>query len=457
LLLLLTGCVSGETPFLKAPELENPPEKILPLRFFIPSTLTPVTYAYTEEEESQINRLDLLFFRRDSLGREYYYRHLPLTSLVAESYNSFMANVNMESIGQRLVVVANMGGFFTAAEEEELRQDSIEGDLDKAALLNRIRYAFSGSWPAEGFPMYGESGWIDAKEQSLQEIKMTRAVCRIDLTEDFHAADRHIDSVYVFYACDRGYVAPAFDADGNALSTPHVPADAKPLGKPLAYPFIDNAGESLASMEREIYLPETDRQGALPMTVVLRIGDKGGRGHYYHLDLKKEDGTELPLLRNYRYRIHVTGFSGEGYASAQEAAEVSEQAKAETEVDAKELGIDYWVFNNDYRLGYSAEDITFNADGSWPDKLPADSYYRLQVYAEYPEWTVSWTKELAAWAQVGTSTAPGTFSLRFPNTQYDLPIRVDANPSSAARNCILHVSSGSLAFDFVISQKGMKN
>jgi hypothetical protein len=206
-------------------------------------------------------------------------------------------------------------------------------------------------------------------------------------------------------------------------------------------------------MEREIYVAEDMQDSGKPTSIVLRILQDGKKPQYYCVDLKGADGELMPLLRNYRYRIFITGITGDGYPTAEEAATATKRASISSEVEIDELGLGKIIFNGQYKLGISELQAAFQADGSWNGMEPGETSYLFKVYTTYPNWSVSMDEDLATWLKLEGANNDSP-NVEFPASCHSLRLVAEPNTSGQHRSGTIQLRAGTLRFTITILQDG---
>jgi hypothetical protein len=431
--------------------------KQLTLNIHIPGTNAPVTFAYSELDENDVRTIDILVFKITSEG-EYYYRHIPVNKIRNNnSTTNKSLDVTIDAIDARLILLANVRRLFTDEMNRQLRQDSITGNVEEQSILSRFEFNFIRPWTSqrfndgEAFPMYGRSSIIPAASTTAGEIKMIRSIARIDIANSTPNAAWSIDSIYIVNSKNKGYVAPSFGSGGAIAEIPNIPVSAAPNAVSFSYPFTANAGVTTQSMEREIYITEDCQTSTThPTGIVLKVIKPGSKPQYYRADLKDSNGNLLPILRNYRYRIFITGISGNGYETVEEAA-VRPHSSVSSEVETDELGMGNIVFNDDHKFGVSAQHIHFNADGSHEQTADNHTTYVLKIFTTYINWSISADALLADWLAIDGSN---NLEAEHPSDARAINLAVAANPSATPRCGRLYLKSGALRQEITITQDG---
>jgi hypothetical protein len=369
--------------------------------------------------------------------------------------NTKKVEFRLEFVDTRLVVLANVRSLFTWEMTERLRADSIAGHMTKEKLMKR--FVFNMSEPVgrqnEPFPMYGESDILRSADQIVNDMKMIRAITRIDIVNSIPDDKATIDSVYLLHTKNKGFVAPGFDRQGAIVGTPNVPDDAQPNANIFGYKFVQNAGSVSPAMEREIYITEDRQDTDKPTAIILKISRDGHPTQFYRVDMRDRNGELLPILRNYRYRINLTKILGDGYPTA-EAADLPKPSLSST-VETNELGISAVVFNDQYKLGVSAANISFRADGSWDGQANGEESYSLKVHTTYSGWSASWKpQELAGWIELtGANMEEG--NMDFPASHFELKMKATPNATGKVRNGTIRLTAGMLHLEIHVTQHSM--
>ncbi|MDR2496241.1 MAG: BACON domain-containing protein [Tannerellaceae bacterium] len=430
--------------------------KHLTLTLHIPGTNAPATFSYSAIDENDVKTVDILVFKSSSAG-EHYYKHLHVSNVRNnQTTTSKSIDIDLDAIDARLVLLANVSYLFDNEMNSRLENDSAMGNVSKQSILDRFVFDFSNFSTGNiadsdyAFPMYGESDLISANSTVVPEIKMIRAIARVDIAASAHIDGWNIDSVYVFNIKDKGFVAPSFGTRGNITETPRVPIDAKPGTR--SFSFRPNAGVTTPAMEREIYITEDAQSQGSPTCIVLKINKADSRPQFYCAKIQDANGGLLPILRNYRYRITITGISGEGYDSAEEAA-VMPSSLVSSEVETDELGLENIVFNSDHKLGVSVLHVNFRADGL-SSSIDAGSKASIKVFTTYTNWSVTADASMADWLSI--EGADGLKAER-PASSRSLELIAQPNSSGQPRYGRIYIKSGTLRQEITISQDGNPN
>ncbi|MDR2811277.1 MAG: hypothetical protein LBB84_12120 [Tannerellaceae bacterium] len=428
-------------------------DKNVVLTMQIPGTYLPVTYAYSENDENEIRTVDVLIFRVDESGNEYYYKHIRIPTIAQNNGNTKKVQFRLEFMDSRLLVLANVRNLFTGEMEDRLRTDSVAGHVTKDEVMKRFVFDMTKPFgeEKEPFPMYGESDILRSSDTTVGEIKMTRSITRIDVVNSISDYKVRIDSIYFLQTKNKGAVAPGFNEKGEIVGTANVPSEAQPNTHAFGYKFVQNAGNVSPAMEREIYIAEDGQDTNTPTIIILKIACEDRPAQFYRVDMLNKDGELLPILRNYRYRLNILKIAGNGYPTIAAAAAVPTPSLSST-VETNELGISSVVFNDQYKLGVSTTDIVFKADGSWDGKTNNEIVYSLKVYTTYSGWSVTWEgNELAGWLNLmDVDMKKGTMD--FPASRLELNMKVEPNTTGGTRQGKIKLTAGMLHLEINVVQ-----
>ncbi|MDR1258803.1 MAG: hypothetical protein LBK65_05955 [Tannerellaceae bacterium] len=448
--LVVSSCVDEEkgTDHIVKPVEPAATDKTVVLTMQIPGTYTPVTYAYSENDENEVRTVDVLVFRVDSTGRESYYKHIPVTSIAQDNGNTKKIQFKLDLVDSRMIVLANVRNLFTAEMNDRLLTDAAYGDVSKEQVMKR--FVFDTSRPFgenfEPIPMYGESGLLRSPDSTVGDIKMVRSITRIDIVNSILDDNITIDSVYLFNTRSKGFVAPAFDAGGAIVGTANVPAEAVPNTRIFGYRFVQNAGTASPAMEREIYVAEDGQDSDRPTGIILKISRQGHPSQFYRVDMCDRNNNLMPILRNYRYRLNITRIIGDGAPTIEMAASVLRPPLSST-VETNELGITSIVFNDLYKLGVSSANLVFRADGSWDGKVAAEDFYSLRVFTTYSGWSAAWesTGDPSGWLEFEKGD--------FPSSCLELKVKAPANNTGRVRTGKIKLTAGALSIEVNVTQQ----
>jgi hypothetical protein len=460
--LFLYSCLGeeDEAKGIVPPVDRKEPEKEIALTLRLPGMNVPVVYSEDIMNENDIETLDVLVFKIEKDG-EHFYQHIPVSSGIMNNGSIKHLSVKLQSVSVpvRLLVLANVNYLFTPQIIDGLKTDSLAGNVEKGWILNRFVFDFNEPWSfdkssnpeAKALPMYGESGIINPSAPEASEINMQRSVVRLDIGTA--CPTLNIDSVYLYYTENKGFVAPWFDDKGVIIETPHVPANSVVNKKSFRYKFapVTNAA-GVQIMEKKIYFTEDMQDMPTATTLIVKARNNDGPYQYYRVNMIDKAGMLVPFLRNNRYKVIILDVNGSGYASAQEAADAP--SGLESILDAHVLDIREYVTNDQYLLGVSTSHISFTRDGSWDEALPGDKAFRLIMRTTYSRWSAQWIDNVPDWVEMtddNGNTVSG--SDVHPSTATSLYFRIlHPNKSGAIRTAKLKLVAGILVKEITITQ-----
>lgn len=449
LFILLSSCLSEEKETGVRPSPPVDEARSLTLTIQIPGTSIPVTYALNPDAENAIQTIDVLVFRVADDG-VFFHEHIPVEKVIQPGTLSSIKQfgLTLEDIDARLVVLANVRHLFNNS-LLTLLDEATQKEYTKEEVMSYFIFDFSMPWntgqlPGDilPFPMYGESDIIRRTDTGSDEIKMKRSICRIDIGVA-SAGAFEIDSVFIFYANNKGYVAPAFDSYGTILEKPNIPSSTSANTKYFTYKYEANNEKGMNLMESTIYITEDTQNSEKPTTLVIKASQQGADMQYYRINLKDKEGYSIPFIRNYRYRIVVTGISGEGYLSAREAAEAP--TSLPSLIDANELELRAVEFNDHYLLGLGTDYIL----------LEDEKAFTLDVYTTYNCWSAAWkdgqTPSWIGWTNTNGENA-GNGETVFSSAVTALGLKITENPlPEVVYRATLIIRAGTLAREVTIT------
>jgi hypothetical protein len=408
-------------------------EKDVVLTMQIPGAYLPVTYSYSETDENDIRTVDALVFRIDEAGNEYFHKHIAVSAVNRNPGNAQNIQLRMEHVDARVIVLANVRRLFTGEMKEQLRTDSIAADATKETVMKRFVFDMTDPFGKrqEAFPMYGESEIIRSADKDAKEIRMIRSITRIDVINSLLDKRLTIDSVFLVNTKDKGFVAPRFEQKGAIIESTNLPPAAKPNKTVFGYKFFPNAGTASPTMEREIYITEDAQDSDTPTVVVVKIIAEGRPPQFYRVDMLDKNGDLIPVRRNHRYRINIMKITGIGYPTAAAAASMS-KLSISSFVETNELGISSIVFNDLYKLGVSAADVSLKA---------GEDAYSLKVHTTYSGWKAVWEGD-----------EPGDWLNLTPSSGITLNIKATPNTTGKTRTGKIKLTAGTLQIEVRVAQ-----
>ncbi|MCC8095751.1 MAG: hypothetical protein LIP05_10555 [Tannerellaceae bacterium] len=316
-----------------------------------------------------------------------------------QSVNRKTFNLHLKRLDQgvRLMILANSTSALNTLQDNDILKEGIS----RTELVEQL--TFHAVWNEseihtfnKAFPMWGETTQrVYAQESetiSIQEVvKLLRAVARVDIGADIYGDPAlgfgqrfQIEEVIVYRSNREGYLVPDISRIVNdQVTAPTIP-QTTPL-KPLS--FIYTADSQEKAMVSKIYLTESEacEEGKESEATCLVIGAvfNGGARSYYRIDFINSSKQYMPVLRNHRYLINITGIAKDGYATADAAAN-ARSASIQYDLEITDENIDEIVVGNDYTLGTSKSPAILD----WYARATT----KISVMTEYPGgWTAAVT------------------------------------------------------------------
>jgi hypothetical protein len=291
----------------------------------------------TVDEEKKIDNLSILVFRKeagtdDSTGTLYY--QAAVTPVEGTSSYTVGLYATTKDEEYSVMVIANAGN---AIGYNYIGQT-------KQAIVAQLTTNCTTAWPArqnsstafKPIPMWGETAYGKITTNSLpggNTIQLLRSLARFDVGLNYASTDGSegfkgitgytLKKVILFRTRSASLIVPASVVTGSAghlsVNTPSLPASATIINAGAVgssgggFSYDVSGGESV----REIYLPEND--ATTPTVAVVGIEDAGGKLGYYRLENVDTSGKARPILRNHRYIFNVTGVTGSGQDTPEDA------------------------------------------------------------------------------------------------------------------------------------------
>lgn len=473
LVVLLTGCIAEEGP---AEGSAASAGREIPVKVTLqmPAASPPGTYAISAIDENHVEDIDILAFKAnaDQTGWELAYR-VKGTSITDQTENNpikarkqFQVNLIADEVNpQQLVVLANVRSLIDGT--------NLTVGMEKNSLLNSLIFENAGSWNANNdkkedavdktftpFPMWGEvTTTVREGTTQITGVNLLRSIARMDVRLTDEVTDFKLDRIYVYNSKKKGRIVPdAANLDGATK----VKAATLPTGdientSPLTYE-IPVGMERL--FKRTIYLLEaqgTTSDHASEATCLVVGGTYGSdtQTTYYRVDFFRKDAQNnyttdyRDILRNHRYRIHITSVSASGYSTPQKAFE-SKALNMKTEItEWDDNDMTDVVFDGQYMLAVSPGEFTFGQNAL----TAAEAKNKMYVYTDYP---TGWAIEKIVDATDETTTATWLSvqeeSEGVAELKKTLWIKTDENTANSERTARIWFKAGRLRYAVTVTQ-----
>jgi len=455
-LLVLSGtfctCHEDSTPN------EEPPKRnediYLTLTLRVPGINSSIK-GMGEVEENHIETVDIIAFVEDN-GVEKYIYHTHATDInnsggsVNEKEFRAMLVKSPGNKPQRIVVLANL-----RQDIEDVKNNFLT-TMTKEEILKEITFSTSGIWNTTSpddfrpLPMWGECEGTfvlsdNTTSDDIGKIYMIRSIARVDvgIKIDSNGIPEglgdlfKISDIKLYNTNSTGTAAPYainFDSQAKKVIAPTLPDGVLPnpvFGYDLTPPDY--------GLIRSIYISEADNlQAATNQDVTcLVIGgyyNNASNKSWYRIDFldkSKNDGTQLNILRNHRYRINITSVDGPGYDD-EDTAFNSKSVNMNTEIVAWDEGdLNEVIFDGQYQLSVNTSEI----------KVPKEGFAKpLRIFTDYTSWTIV---DKPDWVTLTEDNGIGGVMKE---------IGVGAQPSEVVRTGEMYIKAGRLKKKIVINQ-----
>ncbi len=454
LFLFYFSCIS-ETQIDVPPEPPGDKDKELTLQVVIPGVDSPKSYALTEEAENNITSIDVLAFAKDDSDqtKEIFMYRATTNTINSVNNNTKTFNVILKRLDKevRLVVLANATGVLNSLGPSVL----VEGGITKGELLDKLIYDIETLNLAEGFPMWGQAKtYINLNTSAkieLDKIYLLRAAARVDITNSLKDTDFKIETVYVYNANKKAFIAPPIE-NLTVDETTKVTKTNIPTVDQSIYNFNKIIPQGESDLICDIYISENDKNSATnlnPTFIVLEAKYKNNfTPTFYRLDFIK-DNKYIDIFRNHKYIIEILNVNSSGFSSLYDAVNSDTPSTGlyiNISVDSKHSPIHDMVYNNQYMLGVGTSEVLFDWDKLWIGKSSGDNeFYNLRVLTTYSGgWSAT---ENTDW-----------FDIDIPQERDAIYITVNNNNTTGnEREGIITLTAGDLSMEVKVRQSGGAN
>lgn len=352
----------------------------------------------------------------------------------------------------------------------------VKGTTSKAEVLKAITHTSTGEWPADGLtpdgytpiPMYGEKEVtkLGPSMEPITGISMTRMLARIDIRNS--ASNFTVEEVYLANYNTTGYVAPAWDANGQIIVSAaddalNIPANS---GKQTQESLIlSYSVDGNTPYDGEIYTFEApaavdagsaSQDGAASRKEAVCLIVKGkidnGESTFYRVDFTKtgevgEQVEYLPLKRNYKYIVSITKALGAGYES------IGDALNSYTVMSNLKIRLIHYnrdkvkdvVYNGQYMLGVGESEVGVTQY--------QNNSYAIDIFTDSPDgWKASVT-EGSDWLGFGDGAATAS---GIANDDTQLMLRIpyfNDGTVGITRTATVTLTAGRLTHEIKVIQK----
>lgn len=493
--LIAASCTSDHKAVTPVPHGDD---ATVTLALNVPGGSSPSTRGLSDDDETNVETVDMLLFRKDGNNRLYWGRVLGVSLDNAPgSTKTFKAVIPVQDYkNYDITVIANGRDMILSA-------GLLQGD-EKSAALNKLVKTVPADqkWNSNMIPMWGEALDVNVNENTSlsgdNAVRMTRMIARIDIkltktaatgdhsrsvgrnySEDTGSdyagaggnANFELVSARLYNHSTRGTLVPDLANGWENCDSPHATSPNRPAGgygqalfseghQPLVYTANDqhpSAANLPDSLMRVIYTLEAPKgSGAtLETNTCLVIGGRyrgDTKETFYRIDFAQKNTIThkyeyLDVLRNFRYIISITRISGAGFVTPEEAFS-SHPVNIEADViDWDEWEIGDIIFDGQSYLGVSPTVFSFYRDATEGNKITIATDVRTG-------WKIDGVTDSN---QSGAGNAvdwiydfDGSFSS--PGSKDNLTFKVKENETGTDRCAWIHIKAARLNFAVKVTQ-----
>lgn len=480
----------------------NPEEKgeSVTFKISVPAPTPSGTRALLQADEYAVQDVSVLAF--DKTAKTFIGRYSGRIVSGPTHTGGSSATVTFEvslPIGEFDIMLIANGKKILAANGAALVAGASQASVEEALTMNMDTAGWNtdtSSADYYGIPMWGYvKGVAVPSESAIGTVCLTRMVAKVDIRiSDSVIADNNFKIYYIrlYNYVEQGRLIPdtggAFDwtavtqanlGDNLAPTLPTGYTKADPYANPSKY-LSYTAKYPHEFLYNSIYLFEAPAgvapaaDGAHVRNTCFIVGGfysaDGGVSYawetWYRIDFAKQtDDTltaydYLPILRNNSYTVTITGVTGLGHATPEEALENAPSNMTATIIDWANPDITHLVTNGIYILGVSQDKFEFSFDEH--DAACTDN--RLTIVTDYSDgWTATVWADEAGTVPVPNDGTSGQPWLRLPvssgngnhPTGNEIQLILDKN-SPNVRSAYIHITAGALNYIVkVVQNKGL--
>ncbi|MDR1414295.1 MAG: FimB/Mfa2 family fimbrial subunit, partial [Odoribacteraceae bacterium] len=405
-------------------------EHLVTLSFTVPGS--PATRAMDEEA---VETIDVLLF--DPSTDNIVYRAIG-TKPVSNQFT-----VKLPANTYNIVLLANARDMIPAAYPPATTDASFTNDTRQdvlAAITKSIAPVGGNWWPAtfDRIPMWGYSNGFVVGTSS-PTINLTRMIAKIDITVDDKVTDFWLRNVRLYNYSTAGHVAPAalpptapadsryagYDITqwnnipaGIKAYAPHLSTGVKATDDYIIYIADLSNTKDIVEYKDNIYAFESAAGVTYPaagwkQNTCLVIGgyyQSTAYPTYYRVEFKNAVDALLPLLRNHRYTVTITGVSANGYPTPEEAYN-NLPSNITVQITAwNEGGLDDITFDPQHHLAVDENTLSFYTGGGQRTMEAVTDFpagWKIEKDAAYDWFTVTPATHASTSQQTITVTIPG--------------------------------------------------
>jgi hypothetical protein len=383
--------------------------------------------------------------------------------------------VKLPSNTYNIVVLANARAMIPAAYPPATTGASFTNDTRDvvlAAITKSIAPVSAHQWPAtfDRIPMWGYSdGFVVGA--SSPTISLTRMIAKVDITVGGAVVDFWLANVRLYNYSTAGNIAPAalpptapagnrydgYDITqwnsipaGIKAYAPHLPTGVKATDDYIAYNADPSKTKDIVEYKNSIYAFEAATGLVYPVAgwkqnTCLVIGgyyQSTAFPTYYRVEFANTTNGQLPLLRNHKYNVTITGVSAHGYPTPEDAYN-NPPSNITVQITAwNDGGLDDITFDPQNYLAVDKSELTFYAAGGSKS---------MAAITDFPSgWTVD-ANDLPTWLTITTPVLDGS-DIAHGLQDVKTTLTLAASSTSAARATEFYIVAGNLRKKIIVTQ-----
>lgn len=408
-------------------------------------------------EDNRVDRVDVLLF--DNANPKLY-RGRVWSTVISGTGNSRTFTVKVphrDSGNYDLLVLANAENIVDAAvlTVGTTTLTAVEGGLLEESITPGTGWnAVPGSTGYKPFPMWGKHENLNPSATNTLHIEPVRMLAKINVSfgSAAVAAKLEIDEITLVNYNTRGLLTSRL-WDG----TPRMPDPAADAtlslgfanGIPYTVTATDRADRENLVRDR-IFLfeaakpiePGNTTQRINSVSLIIRGIYKGGDPDnttptYYRIDMANSAGAYFDIVRNHFYEVVITGITGSGYTTGQEAF-AGKPFNIITTIDAwNEDGMNIHRYDGRYQITVDFDEFTFSS--------ALTSSQPLRIYTDFPNgWKIT---DASPWLTVTPNAGEAT------SASATVQVSTEGSPiSGTRREGSFYIEAGNLRKEIKVVQ-----
>lgn len=446
------GCNKTTEELLSANKVDK---EAIHFKLKIPGMTEPATYSMDGQPENDIKNITLLLFHEN--GNHSYELEKSVNvnaniSRTAINLVEFNANLNLNFPQDKycISIVANPSNGLQNI------INAIKPGTSKSMVMHQLVEDKTTPWETDAsnytpIPMYCEvAPKVFSNGETLAGLSLIRMLARIDISCSI--LNQPMSNVMLYNYPTNGTVVPNWDSQTGLLKpqsdAPQLPANFKQeIGKGFFFRISQQpfTGEiyTFESPSNPSGSPISDTTSRINSScLVVNIPYNHELNNWYRIDFTDQNNKYIPLLRNHKYSINITGIEGPGAHTPEEAVKmVTGQKGLQYYILTYNLKdeIKSFAYNGQYYIGTDCDTIHIPASGKM-QQIKYFTNYRNDIKDVNGIDPIN-QGQILQWAHVIRSN-------------HNISITCDPNPDTQPREGILTLQAGTLTKQIVVVQDG---